>query len=52
VLRHARPPHVMRVVAERIAAKIGWPHSPFDDDYDFLSAYYAALRGAAGVSGC
>jgi uncharacterized RDD family membrane protein YckC len=36
---------VMRPVAERIAAKIGWPHSPFDDDYDFLSAYYAALRG-------
>jgi uncharacterized RDD family membrane protein YckC len=35
----------MRSVAERIAAKIGWPHSPFDDDYDFLSAYYAALRG-------
>jgi uncharacterized RDD family membrane protein YckC len=36
---------VMRPVAERIAAKIGWPHTPFDDDYDFLSAYYAALRG-------
>lgn len=36
---------VMRSVAERIAAKIGFPHTPFDDDYDFLSAYYAALRG-------
>lgn len=35
----------MHQVAERIAAKIGWPHSAFDDDYDFLSAYYAALRG-------
>jgi len=36
---------VLRSVAERIAAKTGWPHTPFDDDYDFLSAYYAALRG-------
>jgi uncharacterized RDD family membrane protein YckC len=36
---------VMRSVAERIAAKIAFPHTPFDDDYDFLSAYYAALRG-------
>jgi len=44
VLR-VRNRRVMRSVAERIAAKIGWPHSPFDDDYDFLSAYYAALRG-------
>lgn len=36
---------VMRSVAERIAAKIGFAHTAFDDDYDFLSAYYAALRG-------
>jgi len=33
-----------RAVADRIAAKIGWPRDPFDDDRDFLSAYYAALR--------
>jgi uncharacterized RDD family membrane protein YckC len=44
VLR-VRNRRVMRPVAERISAKIGWPHTPFDDDYDFLSAYYAALRG-------
>ncbi|WP_332660923.1 RDD family protein [Brevundimonas sp.] len=40
-----RDRRTMRTVAARIAAKIGWPHSAFDDDYDFLSAYYAALRG-------
>jgi uncharacterized RDD family membrane protein YckC len=44
VLRR-RDRRTMRSVAERIAARIGWPHTPFDDDYDFLSAYYAALRG-------
>ena len=31
-------------VAERIARKIDWPHGAVDDDFDFLSAYYAALR--------
>jgi uncharacterized RDD family membrane protein YckC len=44
VLR-VRNRRVMRSVAERIAAKTGFPHGSFDDDYDFLSAYYAALRG-------
>ncbi|WP_269513717.1 RDD family protein [Brevundimonas subvibrioides] len=44
VLR-VRNRRIMRSVAERIAARIGWNHTPFDDDYDFLSAYYAALRG-------
>lgn len=35
----------VRVVAERIRAKIGWDAGPEEDDYDFLSAYYAGLRG-------
>lgn len=35
----------MRAVAERITGKIGWTRGPFDTDRDFLSAYYAALRG-------
>lgn len=35
----------MRAVAERIAAKIDWTPRPQDNDRDFLSAYYAALRG-------
>ena len=35
----------MRAVAERIAAKIDWTPRPEDNDRDFLSAYYAALRG-------
>jgi uncharacterized RDD family membrane protein YckC len=34
-----------RDVADRIARKIGWPRSPHEADRDFLSAYYAALRG-------
>lgn len=34
----------MRAVAERIEKKIGWGQSDYDD-YDFLAAYYAALRG-------
>lgn len=34
-----------RAVAERIAAKIGWERDPHQSDSDFLSAYYAALRG-------
>lgn len=35
----------MRAVTERIVAKIGWNLDPNETDYDFLSAYYAALRG-------
>ena len=35
----------MRAVADRIAAKIDWPRHPDEADYDFLAAYYAALRG-------
>jgi uncharacterized RDD family membrane protein YckC len=35
----------MRAVAERITRKIGWATRPEDNDRDFLSAYYAALRG-------
>ncbi len=34
-----------RDVADRIAKKIGWTRGPHDTDRDFLSAYYAALRG-------
>ncbi len=34
-----------RAVADRIAAKIGWTRDPLQTDSDFLSAYYAALRG-------
>jgi uncharacterized RDD family membrane protein YckC len=34
-----------RDVADRIARKIGWPRTPQEADRDFLSAYYAALRG-------
>jgi uncharacterized RDD family membrane protein YckC len=44
VLRR-RDRRTLRSVATRIATKIDWPHTAFDDDYDFLSAYYAALRG-------
>ncbi len=43
VLRQ-RDRKTVRVVAERIAGKIGWVRGPDQDDYDFLSAYYAALR--------
>lgn len=35
----------LQAVAERIAKKIGWTPRPEDNDRDFLSAYYAALRG-------
>jgi uncharacterized RDD family membrane protein YckC len=35
----------LRAVADRIAAKIGWSRGPHEADRDFLSAYYAALRG-------
>lgn len=34
-----------QAVAERIATKIGWARDPLQTDTDFLSAYYAALRG-------
>lgn len=35
----------MRAVANRIAAKIDWTWTGEVDDFDFLSAYYAGLRG-------
>ena len=35
----------MAAVAERIRTKIGWTPGPAENDADFLSAYYAALRG-------
>ena len=35
----------MRAVADRIATKIGWARGLDEHDEDFLSAYYAALRG-------
>ncbi|AYV48682.1 RDD family protein [Caulobacter flavus] len=43
VLRE-RDRKTMRAVADRIAGKIGWTRLAQEDDYDFLSAYYAALR--------
>jgi uncharacterized RDD family membrane protein YckC len=43
VLR-VRDRKTMRAVADRIAGKIGWVRTE-DDDFAFLSAYYAALRG-------
>jgi uncharacterized RDD family membrane protein YckC len=44
VLRR-RDRKVMQNVADRIRAKIGWQRGPAEMDGDFLSAYYAALRG-------
>ena len=44
VLRH-RDRRTMRAVAARIATKINWQRGFDDRDEDFLSAYYAALRG-------
>ncbi|MBC7985116.1 MAG: RDD family protein [Sphingomonadaceae bacterium] len=41
VLRQ-RNADTMTAVAATIRAKLGWPYG--DDDYDFLSAYYAALN--------
>lgn len=35
----------MRAVTQRITAKIDWPSIGVDDHHDFLSAYYAGLRG-------
>ncbi|WP_312165193.1 RDD family protein [Phenylobacterium sp.] len=44
VLRR-RDRRTVRAVAERIGVKIGWSAEAGQDDFDFLSAYYAALRG-------
>jgi uncharacterized RDD family membrane protein YckC len=44
VLR-ARDPEVLKDVASRIRTKIGWVWEAAENDYDFLRAYYAALRG-------
>lgn len=44
VLRHSDR-KTLRAVAERIQTKIGWTPDPMHRDRDFLSAYYAALRG-------
>jgi uncharacterized RDD family membrane protein YckC len=43
VLRQ-RDRRTLRVVADRIASKIAWARAADEDDYDFLGAYYAALR--------
>jgi len=34
----------IRGVADRIRVKIGWMRGPDESDFDFLDAYYAALR--------
>lgn len=44
VLRR-RDVRTMKAVAERIRAKIDWAPADGESDPDFLSAYYAALRG-------
>jgi len=44
LLRHSDR-KTMRAVAERIQRKIDWRADPDQSDRDFLSAYYAALRG-------
>jgi uncharacterized RDD family membrane protein YckC len=44
VLR-TRDRKTMAAVAERIRTKIAWTPGPSETDGDFLSAYYAALRG-------
>ena len=44
LLRH-RDRKTMRAVAERIQRRIGWRPDPGQSDQEFLSAYYAALRG-------
>lgn len=43
VLRQ-RDRRTLRAVADRIALKIAWTRAADEDDYSFLSAYYAALR--------
>lgn len=44
VLRR-RDKRTLQAVAQRIRAKIGWTPNGLEYDDDFLSAYYAALRG-------
>jgi uncharacterized RDD family membrane protein YckC len=44
VLR-VRDRRTMAAVAERIRRRIGWTAGPDEHDADFLSAYYAGLRG-------
>jgi uncharacterized RDD family membrane protein YckC len=44
VLRR-RDRRTMTAVADRIRGKIGWHRAETESDADFLSAYYAALRG-------
>jgi uncharacterized RDD family membrane protein YckC len=43
VLRTSEP-NAIEAVATRIRAKIRWTKRDAEDDHDFLSAYYAALR--------
>ena len=43
VLRR-RHMETIRGVADRIRVKIGWMRGPDESDFDFLDAYYAALR--------
>jgi uncharacterized RDD family membrane protein YckC len=43
VLRSGEP-NAMQAVAEQIRLKIGWKSRAYENDKDFLSAYYAALR--------
>lgn len=43
VLRSSEP-NAMEAVAEQIRTKIGWKTRAYENDKDFLSAYYAALR--------
>ncbi len=43
VLRR-RQIETIRGVADRIRTKIGWTRGPDESDFDFLDAYYAALR--------
>jgi uncharacterized RDD family membrane protein YckC len=44
VLRR-RDARTMKDVATRIRRKIDWRREPYENDADFLAAYYAALRG-------
>jgi uncharacterized RDD family membrane protein YckC len=43
VLRR-RDARTLKDVAQRIRRKIGWIPAPYENDADFLAAYYAALR--------
>ena len=42
----------VRVVADRIRAKIGWVRGPEETDAAFLDAYYTALRGRLEAAAC